>query len=302
MATSARTRLSRQARRNIFNGYAFISPWLIGFLAFTMYPIVSSLYYSFTRYDIIRKPRWIGLENYVELLTKDDIFTKVMSNTVLFVVVGVPAGIVVAFLLASLLNNDIKIRPVFRTIFFLPTLVPAAATAEVWRWVLNANYGVINSWLKAAEQPVIPFLSSIPLARMSLIIIHCWGQGTAMVIFLAALQDVPQSLYDAALVDGANGLRRFFHITVPLCTPSILFVLITQLIGMFQYFAIGWLLTAGGPNYATEFFSMYLYRNAFQFFKMGYASALAWILFAIIVVFTLLSFRTSDRWVFYSAG
>jgi len=294
--------ISRQTRRNMIKGYAFISPWLIGYLLFTIYPILASLYYSFTRYDVIRKPRWIGLENYVELITRDEIFRRVMGNTVYFVVLGVPAGLIVAFLLATLLNNDMKFRPVFRTIFFLPTLVPAAASAEVWRWVFNSNWGVINSWIKAMGYPVIPFLSSEHLAKPSLILIHCWSQGTAMVIFLAALQDVPQSLYDAALVDGANGWQRFFRITLPMCTPAILFVLITQLIGMFQYFAMGWLLTAGGPNFSTEFFSMYLYRNAFQYFKMGYASALAWILFIIIVVFTLLTFKSSDRWVYYAGS
>ncbi len=294
--------ISRQTRRNMIKGYAFISPWLIGYLLFTIYPILASLYYSFTRYDVIRKPRWIGLENYVELITRDEIFRRVMGNTVYFVVLGVPAGLIVAFLLATLLNNDMKFRPVFRTVFFLPTLVPAAASAEVWRWVFNSNWGVINSWIKAMGYPVIPFLSSEHLAKPSLILIHCWSQGTAMVIFLAALQDVPQSLYDAALVDGANGWQRFFRITLPMCTPAILFVLITQLIGMFQYFAMGWLLTAGGPNFSTEFFSMYLYRNAFQYFKMGYASALAWILFIIIVVFTLLTFKSSDRWVYYAGS
>lgn len=296
----ARTALTKQGRLNLFKGYAFISPWIIGFSVFTIYPIIASLYYSFTRYDIIRAPRWIGLENYVELITQDELFARVMGNTIYFVVLGVPAGIIIAFLLASLLNNEIKLRPIFRTIFFLPTLVPAAASAEVWRWVFNSNWGVINSWIKARGLPVIPFLSSETLAKPSLILINCWGQGTAMVIFLAALQDVPQSLYDAARVDGASKWQQFWRVTVPMTTPAILFVLVTGLIGMFQYFAMGWLLTAGGPNYSTEFFSMYLYRNAFQFFKMGYASALAWILFIIIVVFTLLTFKSSDRWVFYS--
>jgi len=298
----ARFRVSRQTLNSVLKGYAFISPWIVGYLLFTIYPVIASLYYSFTRYDIIRKPRWIGLENYVTLFTKDPIFTKVLGNTTYFVSLGVPMGIVVAFLLASLLNNEMRMRPIFRTIFFLPTLVPVAASAEVWRWVLNTNWGVINAWIKAMGRPVIPFLSSITLAKPSLILIHCWSQGTAMVIFLAALQDVPQSLYDAAVVDGAGRFQRFWRITLPMCTPSILFVLITHLIGMFQYFAMGWLLTVGGPNYSTEFFSMYLYRNAFTFLKMGYASALAWILFMIIVTFTIFTFKSSDRWVYYAGA
>lgn len=291
----------RRARtRNLAKGLAFISPWLIGYVLFTLYPIVASGYYSLTRYDVLRPPRFIGFENYIDLFTKDEIFRTVVYNTVFLVVIGVPAGVLVAFLLASLLNRPMKMRPLFRTLFFLPVLVPAVASAEVWRWVYNTNYGVINSVLKGWGMPVIPFLSSMALAKPSLVLIHVWAQGTAIIIFLAALQDVPRSLYDAALVDGANALQRFWHVTIPLCTPAILFVALTGMIGMFQYFTIGWLLTQGGPNEATEFYSLYLYRNAFQYFKMGYASALAWTLFIIILLFTLLIFRTSARWVYYA--
>ena len=159
---------------------------------------------------------------------------------------------------------------------------------------------MINSVIKSWGWAVIPFISSMELAKPSLILIHVWAQGTAIVIFLAALQDVPSSLMDAAEVDGANALQRFWHVTIPICTPAILFVMLTSMIGMFQYFTLGWLLTQGGPNNSTEFFSLYLYRNAFQFFKMGYASAQAWILFIIILAFTLLIFRSSARWVYYA--
>jgi multiple sugar transport system permease protein len=289
-----------QRNRDTIKGLLFVSPWIVGFLGFTVYPIVASMYYSFMHYDIVRPPRFVGLANYVKLVTRDEVFRVVMANTVYLVAIGVPAGLVVAFLLASLLNREMKARPVIRTVFFLPTLVPAVASAEVWRWVYNARYGLINSVLKSMGLTVIPFLSSVQLAKPSLIVIHCWAQGTAMVIFLAALQDVPRSLYDAALVDGASGLQRFWHVTIPMCTPAILFVLLTSLIGMFQYFALGWLLTQGGPNQATEFFSLYLYRNAFQYFKMGYASALAWILFLFIIAFTVAVFRSSARWVYYA--
>ena len=290
----------RSSVKNNLKGIAFISPWLVGFLGFTIYPILASAYYSFTRYDVIRPPRFIGFENYIELFTKDEIFWTVIFNTLYLVLIGVPAGLIMAFLLATLLNRKMSARPIFRTIFFLPVLVPAVASAEVWRWVYNVNFGVINSVLKAWSLPVIPFLSSVALAKPSLIVIHMWAQGTAIIIFLAALQDVPQSLYDAALVDGANAWQRFRHITIPMTTPAILFVLLTGMIAMFQYFTLGWLLTEGGPNEATEFYSIYLYRNAFQYFKMGYASALAWILFIVILIFTLLIFRSSDRWVHYS--
>jgi len=202
-------------------------------------------------------------------------------------------------LVAALLNNDFKFRPFFRTVFFLPSIVPAIASAEVWRWVYNPRYGLINATLKSMGMATIPWLSSPYLAKPSLIIIHMWAQGTAVVIFLAALQDVPRALYDASLVDGANGWQRFWHVTIPMCTPAILFVTLTGLIGMFQYFTLGWLLTQGAPNNTTEFYSMYLYRNAFRYFKMGYASALAWFLFLIIVVATIAIFRSSARWVYY---
>ncbi len=305
MATQAQVVGRRPPGRLIkvtLKGLAFISPWLLGYIAFTVYPILSSLYYSLTLYDIVRPARFVGLANYRDLLFRDELFRTVIANTLFLVFVGVPAGLLGAFLLASLLNNKMKLRPVFRTIFFMPSLVPAVASAEVWRWVYNTNYGVINAVLKSMHLRVIPFLSSITLVKPSLILIHVWSQGSAMVIFLAALQDVPRTLYDAARVDGANALQRFWHITIPMCTPAILFVLLTGMIGMFQYFTMGWLLTAGGPSQATEFYSIYLYRCAFMQFKMGYACALAWILFVIVVGVTVLVFRSSARWVYYAGG
>jgi len=299
MSILSARRLGRQEVRNFVKGILFTSPWLIGFSLWTVYPILASLYYSFTRFDVLRPPRFIGLTNYADLVLSDDVFRLVIGNTLYLVLIGVPAGLVAAFLLAALLNNDFTLRPTFRTIFFLPSIVPAIASAEVWRWVYNPRYGLINSLLREYGMASIPWLSSPALAKPSLIIVHMWAQGTAMVIFLAALQDVPHALYDAALVDGANRWQRFWHVTVPMCTPAILFVMLTGLIGMFQYFTLGWLLTQGAPNNSTEFYSMYLYRNAFRFFKMGYASALAWLLFVVIVAFTIGIFRSSARWVYY---
>jgi len=290
---------SRQSKRDFLVGVLFASPWIIGFLLWTVYPVAASFYYSFMRYDILRPPRYIGLTHYKDMLFNDELFHTVMANTFYFVALGVPLGLVTAFLLAALLNNNIRLRPLYRTIFFLPAIVPAIATAEVWRWVYNPQWGLINATLRSWGMATIPWLSSPTLAKPSLLIIHGWAQGTAMVIFLAALQDVPRSLYDAALVDGANRWQRFWHITIPMTSPAILFVSLTSLIGMFQYFTLGWLLTQGAPNNSTEFYSMYLYRNAFRFFKMGYASAMAWLLFLIVVAVTLLLFRTSARWVYY---
>jgi multiple sugar transport system permease protein len=301
-ATAHRSAWTPKERREFLKGLAYISPWLIGFLAFVVYPIGAAFYYSLSFYDLLRPPEFIGLANYREILFEDEFVRKVLYNTLYYVAFGVPAGIIVAFLLASLLNTRLIGRPFFRTIFFIPSIVPVVSSAMVWLWVFNTQYGVINSILDAWGWPVIPFLSSPQLAKPSLILIHCWASGGAMIIFLAALQDVPQSLYDAATVDGAGAWSRFRHITIPMCTPAILFNLLTGIIGAFQYFTFAWILTQGGPNQSTEFYSVYLYRNAFAFLKMGYAAALAWVLFLIVMLVTLALFRTSARWVYYGGA
>lgn len=307
MPTSTTTAPGRRVRlgvgaRNQILGLVFISPWLIGLLAFTAYPILASLYYSFTLYDIINPPQWVGLQNYVYMLTQDTQMPIVIYNTLYMVILGLPLAMGASFLLASLLNNDITARPIFRTIFFLPSIVPAVAVAMVWLWLYNPNYGLINSTLASLGAQVIPWLSSPSLAKLALIIISVWGSGTTIVIFLAALQDVPRELYDAAKVDGANALHRFLHITIPMCTPSILFVMITGLIGWLQYFTLPFIMTNGGPMQSTNVYAYYLYQNAFSFFKMGYASAQSWLLFVIIVAATFIAFRTSARWVYYAGG
>ena len=286
-------------RRKILQGLGFVSPWLVGFLAFTIYPLFASAYYSFTSYDVLRPPLWVGLANYSKMIADDDIFRIALGNTLYFVIFGVPASFVTSFLLANMLNSDIWGRSVSRTIFFLPSITPAVASVMVWLWIYNTQFGLINGFLASRGMKVIPWLSSPMLAKPSLIIVQCWAEGSAIVIFLAALQDVPRSLYEAATVDGANAFSRFWHITIPMCTPVMLFILLTGLIGTFQSFTLPWLLTRGGPNYSTELYSVYLYRNAFVFFKMGYASALAWLLFVIIALFSMIVFRSSARWVYY---
>ena len=290
---------SRREWQNLGVGLFFVSPWLIGFLIWVLYPLGSSLYYSFTRYDLLRPPVWLGLQNYIEIFTDDPHFGIVTYNTFYYVVLSVPLGVVSAFLLATLLNNDVRGRSLFRTIFFFPAIVPAVVTAMVWQFLLHTQYGAINATLAGWGFKTIPFISNPTLAKPSLILIHIWAQGNAMVIFLATLQDVPRTLYEAAIVDGANAWHKFWHISVPMCTPVILFNLIMGFIGGFQSFTLPWLLTGGGPNDATEFYTLHLYRNAFQYLRMGKASALAWILFVVVVLFTILLFRSSARWVYY---
>ncbi|MBN1285491.1 MAG: sugar ABC transporter permease [Anaerolineae bacterium] len=294
----------RPKYRNLLLGLIFISPWLIGFIVFTIYPLISSLYYSLHRYDLLRPPVFLGLDNYITFFTDKSHTPVVVYNTLYYVVLSAPLGVVSAFLLAGLLNTQIKGRSVFRAIFFFPAIVPAIVTAQIWRFLLNVQYGAVNGALQGLGLSTIPFLSNPDLSKPSLILIHMWAQGNAMLIFLATLQDVPRSLYEAATVDGANGWHKFRYITIPMCSPVILFNLIMAFIGGFQNFTLPWLISGGtgGPNQSTEFYSIHLYRRAFQNLHMGYASAMAWILFVVIVAFTVILFRSSGRWVYYGGA
>lgn len=291
--------MTKTEKRNQLMGMLFVSPWLIGFFLFALFPLVASLYLSMTNYDFIREPRFIGAANYMRLFTGDPDFWTVMYNTLYYVGFAVPLGVAVAFGIANLLNSEIKGRTLFRSLIYIPAIVPAVCTAVVWLFIMNVQYGAINGILKAFGWPTIPFLSSPQLAKPSLIIIYIWAQGTAVVIFLAALQDVPRSLYDAALVDGANAWARFWNVTVPMCTPVILFNFIMGIIVAFQDFTLPFVLTGGGPMKSTEFYVVSLYRNAFVQFSIGKASAMAWILFLIILAFSVILFRSSARWVYY---
>lgn len=298
IAIEKRARLSPARRRELYYGILFASPWLIGFVLWTIFPLISSVYYSFTRYDLLRPPVFIGTQNYTNLITDDD-FHLVVQNTIWWVVLSAPLGVASAFMMAILLNTKMFARSFFRAVFFFPSIVPVIVIATVWAFVLNIQYGAINATLRAFSLPTIPFISNPSYAKPTLLLIHMWMQGSAMVIFLATLQDVPRELYEAATIDGANSWNRFWYITLPMCSPVILFNMVMAFIGGFQNFDLPWLLTQGGPNRATEFFSIYLYRNAFIYLRMGKASALAWILFVVIVIFTIMLFRSSARWVYY---
>jgi multiple sugar transport system permease protein len=297
-----RFQLTKTERKRLILGLVFISPWLIGFIVWTIYPLLSSLFYSFHRYDMLRPAVYIGIKNYVDLLTDDPHFPVVIFNTLYYVGLGVPMGLASAFLMAVLLNTRILGRAAFRAIFFIPAIVPAVVLAMVWGYLLNAQYGLINATLRGFSLPTINFLTNPGLAKPSLILISLWAQGYAIVIFLATLQDVPRTLYEAATVDGANSWQKFWNITIPMCTPVILFNLVTGFIYGFQEFTLPWLITRGGPNQATEFYAVHLYRNAFVYLNMGKASALAWILFIIISMLTFILFKSSARWVYYGGS
>jgi multiple sugar transport system permease protein len=293
--------MSKEERRRLTSGLLFVSPWIVGFLAFTLYPILASLYYGFTFYDIVRPPQWLGSANYQNLLT-DRLFRTALTNTGYYTLMAVPTALAVAYVLALLLNQQLVGRSLLRTVFYLPTIVPTVSSAMLWLWILDSQFGLINTTLASLGMPGVPWLSHPSWSKPSLVLINLWYTGNTTVIFLAALQDVPQALHDAAKVDGARWWQRLVHVTIPLTTPAILFALITGLIGASQTFSFPYILTKGGPINSTLFYALYLFRTAFVYLRMGYASAMAWILFVIIVFFTYWVFKSSGRWVFYGSG
>ena len=282
-------------------GFLMISPWLLRFLFLNLSAMVASLYFSFTDYQILSPPEWTGVANYASLI-KDSLFWKSIYNTIFYTVFAVPGQLVVAFCLALLLNSGIKGTRVFRTICYLPAMIPPVANAVLWLWIFNSQVGLAGTIFKMLGLNSPPWLVSPSWSKPSLIFMSLWYCGRAMIIFLAGLQDIPKQLYEAAEIDGANWWNIFLFITVPLMTPTILFNLVMGLIDSFQVFIPAFVMTQGGPLNSTLFYVLYLYRNAFEYFRMGYASALAWVLFLIVVVFTTLIFKWSGRWVFYGSG
>ncbi|MBC7804726.1 MAG: sugar ABC transporter permease [Akkermansiaceae bacterium] len=280
-------------------GYAFISPWLIGFLAFTAYPFLTSVYLSFTRYNIVKPPVWIGTGNYQTLLTGDPLFWKSLSVTFQFAFVAVPLGVVLGVALALLLNLNIRGMGIYRTIFFLPSILPTVATSVVFLWLFNPEIGLINRLLAAVGVTGPEWLQSPTWALPSLVLLSLWAVGGSMVIYLAGLKDIPAHLYEAATIDGANAWQRLRHVTLPMLSPVIFFNMVMGLIGVFQYFTEAYIMTQGGPEDSTHFYALYLFERAWRYLDMGYASAMAWVLFLIIMAFTGALFGTQRRWVHY---
>jgi multiple sugar transport system permease protein len=296
-------RMSLARRREAWQGYLFILPWMIGFLTFVVGPLLASLYYSFTYYPLLADPTWIGFENYLNALFKDRIFWLSVQRTLLWAITVVPLGIIGSFFAAVLLNRAIRGKTTFRVLFFLPSLTPEVAAAVLWVWILQPDVGVVNSVLKSWFGIRGPnWLASPDWALPSLILVALWtGIGSIrMLIFLAGLQSVPQELYDAGAVDGVNWWQKIWHITVPMISPTILLNLILGIIGSLQVFGLAFVTTAGGPAYATYFYALHLYQTAFRSFDMGYGSALAWFLFVTILVLTLIQISLSRRWVYYA--
>lgn len=292
--------------RRLRAGLAFTAPWIVGFAVFTLYPVVASLYFSFCDYSILQRPLWIGLENYRTLAT-DDVFWLSLRNTLYFAGAAVPLGTVVSLSLALLLNQDVRGRAFFRTLFFLPSIVPLVASAMLWLWIFNGSSGLLNQVLG----PVFALWGGVPpawlgdpaWAKPALILMSAWGAGHSMIIYLAGLQNVPRELYESADLDGAGPWSKFRHITLPVISPVIYFNVVMGIIGAMQVFTTAFVMTGGtdgNPARSTLFYALYLFASAFYDLRMGYASAMAWILFVLIATLTWIATRVAARKVHYN--
>lgn len=280
-------------------GYLFITPWLLGFILLVAIPFVISIYLSFTRYDIISPSVWIGVANYKRLFTEDPLFWKSLLITLKYALIAVPLSIIVGVGLALLLNLEIPGIRYYRTAFYIPSIIPTVASCAVFSWILNPHIGLMNSLLRLVGVEGPAWLSSEPWAFVSLVFMSLWSVGGSMVIYLAGLKDIPLSLYEAAVVDGASPWQRTRHITLPMLSPVIFFNLIMGTINAFQYFTQAYIMTEGGPGNSTSFYALYLFKRSWRYLDMGYASAMAWILFVIIMTVTTLLFKTHRKWVHY---
>jgi len=287
-------------RRRTLWALLFISPWIVGFIAFTLYPIVASFYFSFTNFNAINfNPRWVGLQNYEELFLFDRNFWIALGNTLRYAGLLIVLATAFDLVIAMLLNIKVRGLSIYRTIFYLPVVVPTVAAVLTWIWVLNPQFGLLNGLLKIFGIQGPPWLASPNTALLSIVLVAVWGSGRAILIYLAGLQDIPRHLYEAAEIDGANAFQRMRFVTLPLLTPQIFFNMVILIIFSMQAFAEPLIMTNGGPNKSTLLYSLYLYQRAFEDLSMGYASAMAWILFLVILVFTLLFVRLTSRFVVY---
>jgi len=283
-------------------GLILALPAILGFILWTAGPMIASLVLSFTSWDAVTSPKFIGLSNYRKLLIEDPLFKKSLGVTLYYSVGSVPLVLAIAFIVALLLNQKVRGLSFFRTAFYLPSIVPAVASAMIWIWLFNPDFGLLNQFLGIFNLPKLQWIYSETQVIPSLILMSIWGMGGSMIIFLAGLQGVPEQLYEAVEVDGGNWWHKFRYITIPMMTPIIFFNLIMGIIGTLQTFNQAYVMTSGGPNYASLFYVYYLYLNAFNYGAMGYSCALAWILFLIVLGLTLIVLRSSSYWVYYEMG
>jgi multiple sugar transport system permease protein len=286
-------------QREALWAYVFISPWLIGFIIFTLGPMIASLTLSLTDYQIVNAPAFVGLENYIKIFSADPKFWHSLKVTVTYAILAIPINLIFGFGLAFLLNQKVPGLAFWRTTFYMPSVIAGVAVALLWGLIFNPRYGILNWALGLIGIHGPGWLTSPDWALPALILMSLWSVGGGMIIYLAGLQSIPTTLYEASELDGANSWQKLFRITLPLMSPVIFFNLVIGIIGTFQYFTEAYVLTNGGPAESTLFYNLYLYRNAFKYLNMGYASALAWILFLIVLLLTLLVFRSSALWVYY---
>lgn len=286
--------------REAFWGYLFLLPNILGFLAFNIFPLLFAIGMSFTRWDLISEPTFIGLGNYEKLFLEDESFRIAVKNTLFFTAMSVPAGTMISLILANALNQKIRGTTFYRTAYFLPVVSSSIAIALVWAWVFNPDFGLVNELLSTLGLPRLKWLASSTWALPAVVIVSVWrGIGPSTVIFLAGLQGIPMELYDAAKIDGANARQLFRHITIPMLSPTTFFVIVVSIIGSFQVFDLIFMMTQGGPGRATLVLVYYIYQHAFRWFGMGYAASIAFVLFIVIFILTLIQLRLSGRWVHY---
>lgn len=287
------------ARAEIRDGYLMMAPWFIGFVVFLVGPMVASLALSFTNWQLISAPRWIGLQNYVDLFSTDDLIPTSVLNTAFYAFISTPLYALFGLMLALVMNLNLKGVRAIRTMYFLPSITPVVASTLLWLLIFQPDFGLANYVLQGVGLPKQLWLLNPYESKPSLIFMYLWGVGGSLPIFLAGLKGIPRELYEAALIDGAGKLASLRFVTLPLLSPVVFFIVITGFIGGFQVFTAAYIATAGGPSNTTMFFVLYLYNNAFQFFRMGYASAMAWLLFVIVLAFTLIQFAVARRLVYY---
>ena len=287
------------AGRNTVVGYIFISPFIFGVLLWVVIPAGVAAWLVFQDWNMIKPAEFVGLANIKRMFFQDPLFWKSLRVTAIYTFVSVPLGLIISFFMALLINTKVRGLAVFRTIYYLPSIMPAVASAVLWAWILNTDFGLLNAGLNAFGLPKIAWLQETEWALPALILMSLWNVGAAMIIFLAGLQGIDSQYYEAAEIDGAGRWSQMVHITIPMMSAVIFFNLIMGIIGSFQVFTAGYLITNGGPQNSTLFYVLYLYRTGFQFLNMGYAAALAWVLFFIILIFTGIIFRTLGRQVYY---
>jgi multiple sugar transport system permease protein len=299
LASGPRPFLTRR-RREALMGYLVISPWLIGFLVFTAFPMLFALYLAGTDWELLGKPHWIGLANVTTMLN-DSLFWTALGNTTFYTLLAVPSGLATALIVALLLNTGVRGSNFYRLLAYLPSQLPVVATAILWFLIFSPDYGLANSILSGLHLPTSQWLYSTTMAKPSLVIKAAWTFGNVMIIFLAGLRGIPTTLYEAAKIDGAGAWAQFRYVTLPMLSPIIFFNVIIATIASYQVFTDVYVMTQGGPGNATLMLVLYIYQNGFQYFRMGYAALLSWVLFLIVLILTLVQFAFARRWVYYEA-